>query len=388
MALFSAFSDDFKALPIDILIDWYEFTIKGLHPYQILKLWGIDPDHTVLIHSGQFHYNKTIVYKEKIKFMFCADEWDQFNEYGTQITTPFNHMGIHVILSGYACREFETMNISGTNNRLNDWLWLFDFCRIYQCNMTRIDIAFDSYSDKYYTVKRCVQSIKRGEVATKSRTAVITDKIKLEDGAIIGESVRIGSSSSECMCMIYNKLQERESANYVVDPDISHWYRCELRLRRQTANAVIKELFNNEKTFAYDCIGLLRRYIEFKKFIHLQTNKSDKFRMKNANWWDEFVNQAQKVDINRLTKQSSIQKKKDWIDLSVTKTLAMVFLADYDFMTNDDFSELLANGINKLKTMNIDQINEYRIEKGASVLTQKDLMTIQKKVLNANYFPF
>ena len=56
---------------VDLVIDWFEFTVKGKSIFEVLKDFGLtEYDANVTMHLvGLFGYDTTFVFGEKIKFM-------------------------------------------------------------------------------------------------------------------------------------------------------------------------------------------------------------------------------------------------------------------------------------------------------------------------------
>src|SRR5690554_3242791 len=65
----------------DIIIDWFEFTIKSKNMEEILNDFGLKSCDLIHVKSGLFGYTDTFVYKEKIKFMFNEKDYHYIEEY-------------------------------------------------------------------------------------------------------------------------------------------------------------------------------------------------------------------------------------------------------------------------------------------------------------------
>ena len=389
----------------DIIIDWFEFTIKDKSLDEVLLDFGIIKSDLIHVQSGLFGYDNTFIYKEKMKFMISSRDYnlqtyiddykrwkkeiesvkffhrdghsksDVINRYKKSIEkleeSKLKSMGIHIMFSGYACREFETEY---------DWYWLFDYANKNASAISRIDIAIDVFNDKTMTLPRIRKYLKRGLIVSKAKKALNLEERLTVSGEITGESVRIGSSASETMVVFYNKLQERTSANYIVSDDIKHWYRCEIRLRRESAKNFLNKAVNEYKDFGELTISVLNNLISIKDYKHNQSNNTDRYRWKNAKWWNEFVQTNKKQPLSSKAIQTSIQRKASWIEKSVEKTLASVFIANTDHFMEHDLQDYIINGIKKFDKMTLEQINSYRVEKGASILTQNDIDLIKVKL--------
>ena len=229
-------------------------------------------------------------------------------------------------------------------------------------------------------------------MVSRAKYSIETLKRENSTGAICGQSVRIGSSASETMVMIYDKLQERDSANYVVDPNIKTWNRLEFRLRRQTAYNILHFWKESEKmSKEFDDISKYTDVIELAiqslnnvlSFKDKDDKDSNKSRRKNAKWWDDFIETSIKLRLSDKSIQSSIQRKKSWIDESTLKSLAMVFVADLDDINLTDTDKFIKDGLERINTYNLNMINNYRIQRNASIITQNDLDLLKEKLNNS-----
>lgn len=351
----------------DVLIDWLEFTIKNMSLPLICKHMNIDYMKLVRYETGFFGYDITYVYGEKVKFLLKSTEHDLTNSNLPILNDDPQRMGTHVILSGYACREIED---------IIKWEDLLLFVYDYSSKVSRIDIAFDLFSNSLINLKRIRYYLTRGCVVSFARKALNTEERELITGSIVGHSVKFGSSSSDIMVMIYDKLQERNSANYVVNEDIKAWNRIELRLRNDKAKEFIQHLIMIQYDVPGTALAILNAYISFKQFKRFQTD-SNRSRWVNAEWWDMFIDKAGKLRLKNKAIQSTIQRKEAWIEKSVEKTLASVFCANIDDVTPDSLIDFVNNGIDKFNRMSLKQINTYRLQNGYSVLDQHDLDLIK-----------
>lgn len=374
----------------DVVVDWLEFTIKTKSVFEILYDWGFEFSKVHMFNSGFLHYDMTYVYGEKIKFLVNSkDLYHAF--YNPLDESEHNHelwlhrdydntMGVHVLLSGYACREIEGKII---------WSELLTYVHDHAKNVSRIDFAFDVFDKNKLSLETVRWYLKRGLMVSKARYSIETLKRDNATGEIVGQSVRIGSSASETMIMIYDKLQERESANYIVDESINAWNRLELRLRRSAAENLLKVWKQTEylskkyqdKNVYTDPVELaifsLNNLLAFKDPKHKVKNTTER---RNATWWNEFINTSEKLRLSNKSIQATIQRKKNWIQNSTLKSLAMVFVADIDDINMTDVNKFVLDGIEKINTYNLQMINNYRLKRGASVISQNDLDTIREKI--------
>jgi DNA relaxase NicK len=350
----------------DLLFDWFECTFKHTELSILFRDFGIDvyDKRLTITKAGFIYYNTTFTLGEKIKFMVSLKDPTCFDKgLGSILTNYDRNMGVHLILSGYGCREFE--------KNFTFW-WLLDYCKENKANMSRIDIAWDCFNDDLIKISTIKYYLKNGFVVTKARKALIFDEVETETGVTTGESVKFGSSASETMCMIYNKLQERKSADYVIDPEITHWVRIELRIRGESCSNLVQII--NQNNFTEVANSALFNYLDFKE----KNGYAQRSLWDTAQWWSEFIKVSSKLKLSSKAIQTSIQRKKAWLELSVSKTLAKVFLSDLEDTYGEQFNKLFHEGIKMFNELDMDQINAHRIEKGGSVLSGDDMFMIKK----------
>lgn len=344
--------------PLDVIIDWVQVTFKGLNIKDLLSLLDINIDETYFVSKGLFGYHFTYVYKEKIKFM----------------TSQNKDMGIHLMLSGKACREWEEYVIGS-------WDKLFHVIHYTDSKVTRIDIAIDSFTTKYFTTTKVINAIRNKTVSSRALYAINTEKIYLQSKTIQGHTISFGNRASEVSVVFYDKLQERKQASYVVNDDIKVWQRCELRLRGDTANKCINEYQLDLKLVK----GILTNYVNFKQLKGSTTIR----KREHIKWWSDFIQDVQPIQLSTKAIQSSIQKKKDWFQLGVSKTLAMLYCSDIEDFNQKELITYISQGMKKFRTQDIDTINQYRIENGASVISHEDYKEINrmlKTTIDTNTF--
>ena len=361
----------------DIIIDWLEFTIKSRSFKEVLNDLSIKFDELIMLNTGFMHYNLTFVYKEKIKFLLSiTSDWYRSipkDEFLDTLVIDEN-LGIHIILSGYACREIES---------LYDFDFILSYAFVFGSQISRIDVAIDVFSNDVINLKRIKHYIRHANMVSKAKKAIMFDERVISTGEISGSSVRIGSSYSESMVVIYDKLKERANADYVIDESITAWNRIEIRLRRDTALNFLTAYF-----MEYDLqLGLLSSHvlsnlISFKDWSDKDKNRS---RRLNADWWIAFLDDLNKLKLSKKSIQATIQQKQKWVHKNVLPTIASVFLANLDYLVIENISLYILEGIKKINEMSLSQINTYRVERGASVLSITDLEEIRRHIQSLNY---
>lgn len=289
-------------------------------------------------------------------------------------------MGVHILLSGTACRELEDLNVPYED--------LFYKLIDYKPHYTRIDVSFDDYEGKYWTLERIARCIQEVEVVTRFRSSLSIKKDDLISLDNIGHTIQFGSRSSDIQFTFYDKLKERRCNNVFVNENIKHWNRFETRFRNEKAQCVVDNYlyFNNK------CINSINVHIDcdsFNDYIKSVINNYISFRVRSFTdttrsrwnlqpWWQKFLNNCKKIQFQTRPIEYSITKKKAWIDKSVSFSNFCVMLAEIpDLSTDEQSSRYLYNlfmtGSDKLTDKELQFINEYRLSHNLNVLDMDDI---------------
>lgn len=346
----TAVKNAIKIPAFDMLIDWFEFTIKGQTKENVLKrLFGIDEsDDLTYTPSGVNGYNNTVTIGNKIHIM-----WHDLNY----------SMGIHVLMSGSACREFEQMY---------EWPQFMQSISEFgkdMFNINRVDIAIDCYNG-LYTVKSVQNKFDKGEVCSKTRSYEVNYSSKISNCERLSETVTVGSKSSLLYIVFYNKLQERRNGGYEMEKDLDSWVRCETRFKGEVARALFDMMLNDFNQTGKYVKGILYDYLDFKV---VNTRDSNKSRWETCRWWTTFLNNANRLRIGRQAVTSSIVKKRNYADMNLSKIITLLHMADANFLPL-----LLDKGMDKLKPRDMDILNAFLLDNNMQIMKFDDIM---KKVV-------
>lgn len=349
----------------NVLIDWFEYTIRDqISPFDIFtKYLHINKNDVLYEKVGIYGYNKTFYYRD-IKVLVNEDRKD---------------LGVHVIMSGKGCRDFENLNL--------DWIDYFKFllCN-YDIKITRIDVAIDTFTDKYYTLQKLREYISNGQVVSKFKSSTEFIQKSLSTSDIESETIWFGSRTSNIQIVFYNKLYERNNANYEVDPNIKYWYRCESRFRNDMANTLV-ECFTLNDNYMNVINDVLYNYLDFKDYSYTESNKS---RWNTSIWWLDFLDTNKKLSLKINIKESDITTKKQWISKSVSKSELLVYLSELSINNNislDNYSlnyliDILKEGSKRLSVKDMSLVNESRIKNGLQPFEDKDFIDVINNLLN------
>lgn len=339
---------DFQKLEkVDMVVDWVQVTFQQLKIEHVFKfIFDMDiADGVTYQTSGLYGYNETYTIGSKIHVMRNTKRPD---------------MGVHIQMSGSACRQFE---------ETYDWRTFFALCNLYEGHFTRLDIAIDCYK-KYFTVPQLRKLAKSGLCVSKFKSALAMNEFLIKDGSDLGNTLTFGKKSSDLFIVFYDKLKERANAGYSVDSTIDFWTRCEIRFRKDLSDNVVSHYLDDPDNFGTFIKSVLYNYIDFKE----QGTDTNKSRWRTAQFWLRFIDDVDKKSISSHAIQSSIQKKMDYAETYMSKLIAMCFCCDNEFTKG-----LIRKGISQISDYDLQLINEYCKQHNLRIITRRDLENYHEK---------
>ncbi len=329
------------------LIDWVSFTFARTTNLKLaFDVIGIEPKHFKPMKSGYHGY------KKHLRYGHIAVLYD-----GTE------EMGIHVIISGQGCREYEQLNLRYHGELPSESLWkeLIEKVINNQGKFTRIDIAIDDFTP-HFTIDQLYKKMKDGLFSTK------LDKFKYtETGRIprreeydeetgtdnTSKSLLIGSDSSNMQFLFYDKYREREDTGHVLDDGITAWNRIELRFYAEHTHSVSLHILQR------DDLGRIARSI-LHNYVNILEKSKDTNRSRWRNWraWNKFLGDVDKLKLEHVAPDRSVQKSIKWMYTQGKKTLAKIFVADDGNI--DRIMKFIAEGSEKLTEDDIYDIKHFQ----------------------------
>lgn len=198
-----------------------------------------------------------------------------------------------ISMSGKGCRAFESLH-----DKNLDWLeFIGKYMRIEnndfltaKAHIARLDIACDDKPE--LNEQPILDFIKLRNHYEKDKFICLAKKHTQSRGTETEEfeqCIYFGSPRSDRRIRIYNKALERTESGKPYD---SHWIRCEMQLRNDTAlSFYLKalEIGNIGECFS----GMLLDYLRFTT----EPNKRDhnQGRLKVCKWWLDFCNHSAKI---------------------------------------------------------------------------------------------
>lgn len=331
-----------------------------------------------------FRINRTQVLFDVEKAVLSYEHCYSYKNIKLLLSDSHPEFGIHILMSGTACREFEYLGL--------DYADFFYKLREYNPHYTRIDVSFDDFTGKYFTLDRIVNCINNVEVVTKFRSALQIKKENLISLDNIGHTIQFGSRASDIQFTFYDKLKERQCNNYELISeyaDLKFWNRFETRFRNEKALSVINNYlyfsdYKNVITFdsAVMCESfndyiksIINNYISFRVFSHTDKRRS---RWPYQKWWSDFLKDCRKIRFQNKPLEFSIVKKKAWLDRTVSFCNFCVLIADlkdfsHDKVTSKYLYDLFMTGADKLTSKELQYINEYRLSKSLNPFTLEEI---------------
>lgn len=307
----------------EFIIDWLQFTIKDrTYIDVIVSILQYDLNLFQTLPKGMMGYKSQTAF-DNIKVLFDGKE----------------DMGVHVILSGKGCRQYETKE---------SILWLLDRINENKGKLTRIDIALDDFKGNLIPFKKIKKDIIKGNIITKWKSSLEYNK-RDTNGKMLGETISLGSRTSDTYLRIYDKALEQGHDGI--------WNRIELEIKKKNAEEIQNIL--NEYTVATIFKGVLNNYLRIVQPHETDTNKS---RWKTQPYWEKLINGIDKIKLTQKKEEKSIDEKKEWIKKQVGPTMAIVSILE----NGDDafFKEVINESIDKMKPKHqriiINEINRKK----------------------------
>lgn len=290
------------------LIDWVSITfLSGKNWQDFAQILGLDFNDFQVENKGYKGYLNTARYKDIII------------AFGQKDTA--NNMGVHLDMSGQACRQYE----DEFPNNENIWSDLFLLMLAYEHNFTRLDIAIDDFKG-YFTIDQLYNCAKKGNMTAKRITKARSyEEFFIENGETDSRTFYVGKS--DWIIRFYNKLIERKNKGYTFEDDLDFWNRYELQLRGQLATDAAKILAYQSYEIGDFVKGFMSEKIDFKVRNKNDKNKS---RWKSQKWWRTFLNGVEKIPLSQSAPDPTIPKIHNWIDTQVNTTF-MTYLEAFDY---------------------------------------------------------
>lgn len=319
-------------------IDWFEFTIKGIDTSTLItEVLQLHYSEFNALNKGRFGYNAQLKWE-------CAPVYILFNQKivnDCPCEDSESSMGVHVIMSGAGCRAYNAAHGFYTliNNIQNHSFHKF----------TRIDLAIDDFNSHYLSFDVIHQYALQGWYTSRwNRWSSILCR-QTTTNEFLGRTIYFGSQKSSLFCRIYDKNLEQHSKFSELEQHQA-WTRLELVYRHDRAQILAQYLVD------YQNIGvLLKRSLNgYIRFLEPHQSDTNKARWQSAPWWDNFLNETEKLRLTMRKENKSIEEMKQWIRQQISPTLAAILKAHEGEMSW--LYDILNNGQYRLKQKHLDAI--------------------------------
>jgi len=206
-------------------------------------------------------------------------------------------MGVCIELPGTALSTWVASNDGADSLSLLGYLLAF---RI-NARITRIDCALDTFDIHIHTFRDAARS---GQIVTPGKTVRY-----LESFSDAGDTLYVGSRTSDRMLRVYNKSVEQGS-------DLPIWTRVELEIKGELANLAAMSLIDGKVSIQ----DLIVSFCDFRLLDATRTNNRTR-----CSWWASFLGDCSRVVLlSKTALHDTLEKKLAWIQRSIAPTLALV----------------------------------------------------------------
>lgn len=290
----------------EVLIDWFSCTFdKSVHSisdiirlldkyteiqfnseYEFIEEWDTDdPEHEDYFRTFPFSYNmiKERGYSKSLQYGHITIF---YSDYGA------TSKGYKLSFSGQGCREFE-LYMKPEFTFLD---FLTEVRQDYKTNITRLDIALDSFTE-LFSVDDLLYYHQERKIISKFRNVEKKKIESISDYTVYGNSLNFGTRKSRMFIRIYDKALEQQIDN-------QSWVRTELQIMSENAENTIDEMIRRKDSENYLSeigLGILKNYLKFCELDQEDTNKS--------RWETAFFGRLSCVKLKKLKSANNYQNK-------------------------------------------------------------------------------
>lgn len=238
-------------------------------------------------------------------------------------------MGIHVTISGSGCKAlFSRVLPSELIKNLVEFNE--DDCII---KVTRIDLALDNIGDIYFYPYELESFVDNHLVKSRWGKFELVKCKDMHSASLTGDTVYLGSRTSDLFCRVYDKTLERIAKDDVEVPE--NWVRWELVCKRDRAQAACEQLFSSGFAIGEFMAGVLSNY-----FTIIESDYSDdehKYRATVNPRWERFLGDVKSIRLFRVLRdEQTLEDKKEHVMKQYGPTLsALVRVYGEDFIVKE-----------------------------------------------------
>jgi phage replication initiation protein len=275
-----------NTLGLKVLLDWVQFTVFCDDVESVFSVLAMDKGDFVRLDRGLYGY---------------SEQYRQGNIVVLSKGAP--GMGVHVVMSGRGCREYE--NMQGDN-----WIELIRAVLRSGGHFTRLDVAIDDRQG-YYDLEMVREKVRSGLVRAVFKKSKDIVERGLRDSAVLGETIYFGSRSSSVMVRMYDKAKEKGEDCF--------WIRTEIEVKKERAQVLASEIVGG-RSLGTVIMGVLKRYLNFVEV----SSDSNKSRWSVSAWWLNYLGKVGEVRLTVAKVIKTVNDVADWIGRQIAPSLAMV----------------------------------------------------------------
>lgn len=326
-------------------IDWLTFTLPEEldQNFRILKLLGYQKEFFEDC-SGRYFFNAGITLGNYVS-VFYNDKSQKLDKYAVN-----KHC---YVFSGVGCTDLD-------GHIRSDWLDLFKFLKKNECKVTRLDVALDDFEGKinFSTVEKKL-SLKHFKSVKRSYNVV---KEQTTEGIVKGETIYIGGRkksgiNGNYFARFYNKYAEYRSKHQLLPTQAQKsgiWQRYELQFNKIKAEQVVNEILK-KKSIGLVYSGIMGSIITFLEPVKNKNRKNyrNKSNWKIAPWWQEFLQDAEKINLRHVEQDFNFGSVLSWLRIAVVPTWQTVsdIFSKYGYSLDEIVTSLEVEKSKKLKRL-------------------------------------
>lgn len=231
-------------------------------------------------------------------------------------------MGINVQIPGNAIRTYVELYGDSGLIRLME--------RVHahrdQCHLTRLDLALDDFSDRFYTLDTLRNELESGSIVSYWKTSEVRFRHSISNpGEYLEKTIYFGSIQSDVSMRVYDK--KLEQLHKGLDKEeveaLPSWVRWEMVFRHKYADAVLDQLVQ----FNFDFVNLFIRVLNYRFRIVDISQDTNRSRCPMKELWVKFIQNMEKLRLRFDQPQHSLRRTMNWLESQVMPSLAGIWQA-------------------------------------------------------------
>lgn len=278
--------------------------------------------------SGKYLYNRSYSFDNIVNFLYNENNFSITNNMGLMI--ELTGLGLDFVRSRISQDKFEDYLIAVVEQLKADG---------YEVRIKRLDMAYDDFRVRpYLPLRKIAKKVDNGQFVSKIRKSGILEKneiVNYNKAKKTGDTVYLGSRSSDTMLRFYDKYLEQVSQNGGCD--ILNWLRYEVVVKNDIALAIYEEIKKhglNKTYFSY--LNSILRFI-------VKSQDSNKSRVEVDKFWSKFISSGELIKdfkLKKFEKKENIVGTVDWLVTVSSPLILGQLLAKGDDLSTLDLSGL------------------------------------------------